>query len=113
MQAVWAQGSDGGHGETYGQEAPWGAGEDASNADVLFGVPPKDDPCVRHRLERGEGGKGDGAEAQEVCLLWAPGVCQSTLRVFGAPMQGDADQAEGVSFLWGPGVCDPTPGHLL
>ena len=43
MQAVWAQGSDGWHGKTHGQEAPLGAGEAASKAYAVFGVPPKDD----------------------------------------------------------------------
>ena len=57
----------------------------------------------RTRL-RGEEAEGDDAEAQEVWLLWAPGVWQTTLRVEGAPMQGDDAHAEELYFLWGPGV---------
>ena len=88
---MWAQGYDGGHGPSRGQAQPWeGEAE-----------------CTKVRQPnqlRGEGAEGDDAEAQEVSLLWAPGVWQTTLRVFGPPMQGDDAQAEEVYFLWGPGV---------
>ena len=30
---MWAQGYDGGHGPSHGQEPPWGAGEDAGEAE--------------------------------------------------------------------------------
>ena len=93
---MWAQGYIGGHGPSHCQEPPWEEGEAAA----------ADDEKERHQLEklRGEGAEGDDAEAQEVSLLWAPGVWQTTLRVFDPPMQGDDDQAEEVYFLWGPGV---------
>ena len=98
---MWAQGSYGGHGQAHGKEAPWGQWEEASIDGDLFGGPHKDDHSVRHRLQqlRGEGGEGDASEAQQVSLLWAPGLRRPTLRVEGAPLQGDDHQAEGVLLV--------------
>ena len=116
---MWAQGYDGGHGPSRGQAQPWEGEAECTKVrqpNQLRGEGAEGDdaeaqevsllwaPGVWQTTLRGEGAEGDDAEAQEVSLLWAPGVWQTTLRVFGPPMQGDDAHAEELYFLWGPGV---------
>ena len=64
---MWAQGYDGGLGPSHGQEPPWEGEAECTS--------------VQLQQLRDEGAEGDDAEAQEVSLLWAPGLRRPTLRV--------------------------------